>query len=105
LEPKTAKEYKSAVDLIGGLSGLGIDSDTVSDLGGMFSKYNDNEMQVLYMETEYIKDGKRKKDPFGIQKLTASDAEVRCTYIMNGEEQTDIFEAHKYSGKWKLEGE
>ena len=105
LDPQTAKEYKFAVDLIGGLSGLGGDSDTVSDLGGMFSKYNDNEMEILDMQTEYIKDGKTKKDLFGIQKLTASDAEVLCTYIMNGEEQTDTFVLHKYNGEWKLEGE
>ena len=105
LDPKTAKEYKLMVDLLGGLSGLGFDSDTISDLGGMFSKYNDNEMQVLDMYTEYIKDGQKKSDPFGIQKLTASDAEVVCTYIMNGEEQTDTYVLHKYGGEWKLEGE
>jgi hypothetical protein len=105
LDPETAREYKFAVDMIIGMSGLDIDSDSVSELGGMFSKYKDNEMKVLDMQTEYIKNGQRKSDPFGIHKLTATDAEVICTYIMSGEEQTDTFVLHKYSGKWKLEGE
>ena len=105
LDPETAREYKFAVDMITGMSRLGIDSDSVSELGGMFSKYKDSEMKVLDMQTEYIKNGQRKSDPFGIHKLTATDAEVICTYIMSGEEQTDTFVLHKYSGKWKLEGE
>jgi hypothetical protein len=106
LDPSTAKEYKIAVDLLGGLSGLGIDSESVSDLGGMFSEFNDVDMRILDMQTEYIINGEKKKeDLFEIQKLTASDAEIYCTYMMSGEEQSDTFELHKYNGKWKIKGE
>ena len=105
LDPKTAREYKLAVDLVGELSGWGVDTDSISELGGMFSKYTDPNMKILDMQTEYVKDGKRINDPFGIKKITASDAEVICTYIMNNKEETGTFVLHKYSGKWKLEGE
>ncbi len=106
LDPSTAKEYKIAVDLLGGLSGLGVDSESVSDLGGMFSEFNDIDMKILDMETEYIIDGDRKKiDLFGIYKITATDAEIFCTYMVGGEEQTDTLELHKYNGKWKIKGE
>ena len=105
LDPETAKEYSFAISLIGGLSGWGIDAASLSQLGGMFSGFLDPDMRIVEMETEYVVDGKRSKDLFGIKKATAEDAEITCTYIMNGTEQTEVFALHKYNGNWKLEGE
>lgn len=105
LDPASAATYKATADMLLGLTNMGITTDTISELGGFFSEFNDDKMQILDMKTIYYENGKEVEDTFGFKKATAEDAEVICTFIMDDEEQTDTFVLHKYSGRWRIEGD